>query len=251
MKRLKLLFDASDITLTAAVFVLITALVPMEIILRLINQVKVKGIPCLYDAFINVNMGAVWRYVIPFVLFYVLYVQKYDMNSAIVIRRKNVRRVWLNSQINMVVAAAFFSLYCAVVTGIAGWIMTGKVCNWGEKFSRAFFAKGEIIESPPQIWLLITAFIIDTFVCLYVSGTLMMLVWWLTNKQWIGFLAAIGVTSFEHIAGRGYLSFYYTLNEGIFMTGLSLWKNIIYPMVLYVVVVLITVVVIRRKDFFR
>ncbi len=63
-------------------------------------------------------MGAVWRYVVPFVLFYVLYVQKYDMNSAIVIRRKNVRNVWINAQINMIVAAAF-SVYSAVVTAVA------------------------------------------------------------------------------------------------------------------------------------
>lgn len=251
MKRLKLLFDASDITLTAAVFVLITALVPMEIILRLINQVKVKGIPCLYDAFINVNMGAVWRYVIPFVLFYVLYVQKYDMNSAIVIRRKNVRRVWLNSQINMVVAAAFFSLYCAVVTGIAGWLMTGKVCNWGEKFSRAYFATGDIVLNQPHLWLLVVAFIIDTFVCLYVSGTIMILILWITDKQWIGFLVAIAVISFEHLSCRGFLSFYYTLKVNIFTTGVAPWKYIIYPLMLSFVTALLTTVTIRRKDFFR
>ncbi len=39
------------------------------------------------------NISTIWRYVVPFVLFYVLYIQKYDLNSAIVIRRKNVRNV--------------------------------------------------------------------------------------------------------------------------------------------------------------
>lgn len=108
MKRFKLLFNVIDMALTVALFLMITGLVCMEIIIRLINTADMKGQPCLYDAFINVQMGAVWRYVVPFVLFYVLYVQKYDMNSAIVIRRKNVRNVWINAQINMVVAAAFF-----------------------------------------------------------------------------------------------------------------------------------------------
>ncbi len=90
----------------------------------------------MYDALINVQAGAVWRYVIPFVLFYVLYIQKYDMNSAIVLRRRNVRNVWINAQINMFVAADFFSVYSAMVTIVAGWLMTGKICNWGEKIQQ-------------------------------------------------------------------------------------------------------------------
>ena len=52
-----------------------------------------------YDALISVNVSTMWRYVVPFVLFYVLYIQKYDLNSAIVIRRKNVRNVWINHRL--------------------------------------------------------------------------------------------------------------------------------------------------------
>lgn len=120
MKKLKLLFNVSEAALTAAVFVLVTALVPMDIILKLVSQSVINGNPCLYDVLISVNVSTMWRYVVPFVLFYVLYIQKYDLNSAIVIRRKNVRNVWINSQINMVVAAGFFSAYITVVTLTAG-----------------------------------------------------------------------------------------------------------------------------------
>ena len=105
MKKLKLLFNVSEATLTAAVFVLVTALVPMDIILKLVSQSVINGNPCLYDALISVNVSTMWRYVVPFVLFYVLYIQKYDLNSAIVIRRKNVemcglihRLIWLWQQ---------------------------------------------------------------------------------------------------------------------------------------------------------
>lgn len=251
MKKLKLLFNVSDMAHTVAVFIMITALVPMEIIIRLINAIYIKGEPCVYDALINVQAGAVWRYVIPFVLFYVLYIQKYDMNSAIVLRRRNVRNVWINAQINMFVAAAFFSVYSAVVTIVAGWLMTGKICNWGEKFSRAYVATGDIVTNPPHLWLLVAAFIIDTFVCLYVSGTIMMLVWWFTDKQWIGFLVAIAVTSFENLACKGFLSYYYVLSNNIFTMGVSIWRNIVYPLLLFVIVVTATIVIIRRRDFFR
>lgn len=251
MKKLKLLFNVSDIALTVAVFVMITVLVPMEIIVKLINAIFIKGQPCVYDALINVQQGAVWRYVLPFVLFYVLYMQKYDMNSAVVLRRKNVRNVWINAQINMFVAAAFFSVYSAVVTVIAGWFMTGKVCNWGEQFSRAYVTTGDIVTNHPPLWFLVVAFIIDTFVCIYVSGTIMMLVWWFTDKQWIGYLAAIAVTSFENLACTGILSFYYVLRENIYTMGISIWKNVIYPLLLFLVVVCVTTFIIRRKDFFR
>ena len=231
MKRFKLLFNVIDMALTVALFLMITGLVCMEIIIRLINTADMKGQPCLYDAFINV--------------------QKYDMNSAIVIRRKNVRNVWINAQINMVVAAAFFSVYSAVVTAVAGRLMTGKVCNWGEKFSRAYFATGDIVLNQPHLWLLVAAFIIDTFVCLYVSGTIMILIFWITDKQWIGFLVAIAVISFEHLSCRGFLSFYYTLKVNIFTTGVVPWKYIIYPLMLSFATALLTTVTIRRKDFFR
>ncbi len=42
MKKLKLLFNVSDMALTVAVFIMITALVPMEIIIRLINAIYIK-----------------------------------------------------------------------------------------------------------------------------------------------------------------------------------------------------------------
>ena len=240
MKKLKLLFNVSEAALTAAVFVLVTALVPMDIILKLVSQSVINGNPCLYDALISVNVSTMWRYVVPFVLFYVLYIQKYDLNSAIVIRRKNVRNVWINSQINMVVAAGFFSAYITVVTLIAGYLMTGKVYNWDEKFSKAFMATGDIVQNRPSLWLFII-----------VSGTLMMIMWWFTNNQWAGFLAALAVSSFENMAYMGFLTYYYKLRGNIYMNGVQIWRNILYPLILCLAVSLVTTVIIRRKDFFR
>ena len=63
MKKLKLLFNVSEAALTAAVFVLVTALVPMDIILKLVSQSVINGNPCLYDALISVNVSTMWRYV--------------------------------------------------------------------------------------------------------------------------------------------------------------------------------------------
>ena len=48
MKKLKILFNVSEAALTAAVFVLVTALVPMDIILKLVSQSVINGNPCLY-----------------------------------------------------------------------------------------------------------------------------------------------------------------------------------------------------------
>ncbi len=251
MKKLKLLFNVSEAALTAAVFVLVTALVPMDIILKLVSQSVINGNPCLYDALISVNVSTMWRYVVPFVLFYVLYIQKYDLNSAIVIRRKNVRNVWINSQINMVVAAGFFSAYITVVTLVAGYLMTGKVYNWDEKFSKAFMATGDIVQNRPSLWLFIIAFVIEAFAILYVSGTLMMIMWWFTNNQWAGFLAALAVSSFENMAYMGFLTYYYKLRGNIYMNGVQIWRNILYPLILCLAVSLVTTVIIRRKDFFR
>lgn len=58
---------------------------------------------------------------------------------------------------------------------------------------------------PPITVAFIIAFVIEAFAILYVSGTLMMIMWWLTNNQWAGFLAALAVSSFENMAYMGFL----------------------------------------------
>ena len=114
MKKLKLLFNVSEAALTAAVFVLVTALVPMDIILKLVSQSVINGNPCLYDALISVNVSTMWRYVVPFVLFYVLYIQKYDLNSAIVIRRKIQQGIHGNRRYSTEppITVAFYNCIC-------------------------------------------------------------------------------------------------------------------------------------------
>ena len=74
-EEIKIIIYVSEAALTAAVFVLATALVPMDIILKLVSQSVINGNPCLYDALISVNVSTMWRYVVPFVLFYVLYIR--------------------------------------------------------------------------------------------------------------------------------------------------------------------------------
>ena len=69
MKKLKILFNVSEAALTAAVFVLVTALVPMDIILKLVSQSVINGNPCLYDALISVNVSTMWRYCFMFFIF--------------------------------------------------------------------------------------------------------------------------------------------------------------------------------------
>ena len=47
MKKLKLLFNVSEVALTAAVFVLVTALVPMDIILKLVSPLLMEIRACM------------------------------------------------------------------------------------------------------------------------------------------------------------------------------------------------------------
>ena len=251
MKRLRNILNVSDISLTLAVLAMIAVVIPIWIILKLVNTRNLQGEPSTYDAYILISVMVVWLYVLSFVLFYLLYIQKYDMNASIVIRRKTVRRVWLNSQGNMAVTILFYTVYVTIVTGILGMLLTGKVCNWNEKYSRVYMSTGYVAENPPPFWLFILAFMINVFAVLYVSGTIMMFIWWLTDMQWIGFIAAIAIATAENLIGKGYMTVRCRLNFGMYKNGVSVFENIVYPLALCIAVSFITTLIIRRKDFLK
>ncbi len=83
-------------------------------------------------------------------------------------------------------------MYITVVTLTAGYLMTGKVYNWDEKIQQSIHGNRRYSTEPPITVAFIIAFVIEAFAILYVSGTLMMIMWWLTNNQWAGFLLCLG-----------------------------------------------------------
>ncbi len=60
----------------------------------------------------------------------------------------------------------------------------------------------------------------------------MLYLWWITNWQWAGFVAAIVIISTENALKTGFLWIVYRLSDKVYINGIDIGWQIIYPTVL-------------------
>lgn len=253
MKKIKALLNINEITFSIVILLLITIAIPTELILRLTSPsiVSTKGVPCVYDAFIIVSLYSVWLYILAFILFYILYIEKYQLNPVLILRKRTIKKVWKDVLSDLLIMDLLFSLYITIVTLTAGFLMTGIMCNWEKRESRAYRVAGYMIENPPNAGLIIIIFFIIVFTLIFVAGSMMLYVWWITNWQWAGFVAAIVIISTESALKNGFLWVVYRLSDKVYINGINIGWQIVYPIVLCVSIYFLTILAIQRKDFLK
>lgn len=252
MKKINKLLGSVEITLTLSVILYIACLIPVHTVKRLTDSELMLryGTPCLYDVIMEISVFALWKYILPIVLFYILYLLKYELNSAVVIRMKSVRTIWISLQKNIVCSSFFFSLYITIITFIEGYFMTGEICNWNDTNSKAYEIVMRPLSNIPELWEITIAYAVGIYAALYVSSTILMYIWWLTDKSWLGYMVAICILTIENLCKKGYLYRYYTFSMAYY-EGINVYTNILYPLALSIVLMFITPFIIRRKDFLK
>ncbi len=253
MKKIKALLNINEITFSVVILLLVTISIPTELILRLTSPaiISTKGVPCVYDAFIVISLYSVWLYILAFILFYILYIEKYQLNPVLILRKRTIKKVWKDVLSDLLVMDLLFSLYITIVTVAAGFLMTGIMCNWEKRESRAYRFSGNVIENPPNIALIIITFFVIVFTLIFVAGSIMLYLWWITNWQWAGFVAAIVIISTENALKTGFLWIVYRLSDKVYINGIDIGWQIIYPTVLCIGVYILTMLTICRKDFLK
>ena len=204
------------------------------------------------DIYLVGVLHVVSTFCVPFVLFYILFVERYNQRPMQVIREGSVSNVWKRSVVDLLILTVFFILYVFVLTTIAGLVFTDRFYNWNELNSRCVAWSGRICEEQPSFVLLLISYIVETFETFLVTGIVMLGVWWGTNKEWAGYLASIALITVDKTDKHKSLIFakYYISGE-TYKKGLSISTNIIYPLLAAIIVFVIVNVLVRfkKKEF--
>ncbi len=252
MKKISNIFGTAEKRFTIFVVIYTVSLIMIQIVKRLTDPIQISrhGNPCVYDVYIEILTYAMWTYIMPIILFYVLYLLKHAFDSARVIRMKDARSVWINIQRNIISSSVIIAIFITVVTFIEGYIMTGKICNWMEQDSKAYGIVMKPLSNIPEMWQITLAYAVCIMAFVYVSSTILAYLWWVTDKSWMGYIVAIIILTIENLCKKGLFYRFYIFPRAYY-EGINVLTKIVYPLGLCVVMLVLTTVTIRRKDFFR
>lgn len=249
MKRLVDLLRINEVRFTAIILSVMTI---AALISSKGNLMSGGAVPCIYDIYLLGVMYMVSTFCVPFVLFYILFVERYNQRPMQVIREGSVSNVWKRSVVDLLILTVFFTLYVFILTTIAGLVFTDRFYNWNELNSRCVAWSGRICEEQPSFVLLLISYIVETFETFLVTGIVMLGVSWCTNKEWAGYLASIALITVDK-AGvcDGVIFTRYYISGGVYKKGLSLSTNIIYPLLAAIIVFALVNVLVRfkKKEF--
>lgn len=107
-------------------------------------------------------------------------------------------------------------------------------------------------EAAPSFALISAVFILQAFAVIFVMGLIMLAVWWITDKKWAGYLAAMVIVSVEYYDADGAISTgllwrKYVMTYSVYKKGILLGKNILMPIAVCIAMLLVTSLIVRLK----
>ena len=248
MKRInKDLLGNYETSMVIAIIAYMLALIPAQVVLRLTNAqiVNMKGYSSLYDVYIEISLNAFWSYILPVFLFLVLYLIKYEMSQLRILRMKNIKLIWFRLEKNIAILSLVLSVIITVITSAEGYLLTGSICSWNEHKSKAFLKVCHTILYTPKLWEMLLAYVIGIFAVIYAASLIVSYIWWLSNKNWLGYIISLSIITIENLCDKGYLFHYYSMSN-VYFEGIQPLKHIVYPMALCAAISLISALAVKR-----
>ena len=231
MRKIRELLSVNDKGMSIVMLVVITILLPNTILRGL-------GIPsdteaCLYDVYIGIGIYYVSRLLTICSLFYILYVQRYNFSVMMITRHKHIYSIWKRCVKDLAILSAVIAVYIYIATTIAGICIKRKIYNWEDEASTCYKAIHMPCEAAP-------------------SFALISAVWWITDKKWAGYLAAMVIVSVEYYDADGAISTgllwrKYVMTYSVYKKGILLGKNILMPIAVCIAMLLVTSLIVRLK----
>lgn len=247
MKRMADLLRVNETGFTA----IIIAAMTIAGVISLMGNLGTYGTDvasCLYDIYIVGVLHMVSTLCVPVILFYIIFVERFNQRTMQVIRELKVSNVWKRSVIDLLILCVFFTLYVFVLTTIVGLVCTKEFYNWGEIYSRCAAWTGKVCEEQPSFIMLLAAFLAETFETFLVTGIVMLGVWWCTNKEWAGYITAIALITIDKTYNnKGLIFAKYYISGSTYRKGIHIGMNIVYPLIVALVVFVIVNALCRLK----
>ena len=250
MRKIRELLSVNDKGMSIVMLVVITILLPNTILRGL-------GIPsdteaCLYDVYIGIGIYYVSRLLTICSLFYILYVQRYNFSVMMITRHKHIYSIWKRCVKDLAILSAVIAVYIYIATTIAGICIKRKIYSWEDEASTCYSAIHMPCEAAPSFALISAVFILQAFAVIFVMGLIMLAVWWITDKKWAGYLAAMVIVSVEYYDADGAISTgllwrKYVMTYSVYKKGILLGKNILMPIAVCIAMLLVTSLIVRLK----
>lgn len=94
--------------------------------------------------------------------------------------------------------------------------------------------------------------------CVFIMGLIMMALWWISDKKWVGYLCAIVVMLIQsndklNQISKGLLWRKSVISYGLYRKGINIPNNILLPIVASVSVLIVTSLLVRlkKKNFWK
>ena len=247
MKRLINLLKISGVKITVIIEGIIAVMIAVYVRFRIANGAWKA---CMYDVYIMTERYVILIGVLPIVLFYILYTEKHNFNCINVLLEGSRRNVWRKCVKDMAVLCLFFSISVFAFTAFSGRLLPRCTYNWCDWDSFSVKYTGKIWYEQPSYIKTAAAFYIEMLALFLSMGAVMLGIWWLTDRQWAGFMAVEMLLVIEHYT-TGYIYNRYMLSYSAYIYGIRTVQNIIMPVIVTAAVYLIMCVMthFKKKEF--
>ena len=252
MRRIQELFMINDKGMSLVLLIIITVSIPT------INRKTMyyNGFPCVYDFYINTSLYIVITFLVPLILFYILYVERYNFSAVVVVRKKNKMDIWSGCVKELAAMSLISAIYVYIITTISGLLMTHTMYNWNQETSRCYNSIGKISDMHPSALLLGVIFTFQIFCIIFIMGILMLAMWWISDRKIYGYLFAFVIILIEYYdkfdkVSKGILWRRTVISYILYKKELDVCRYIIIPLVMLFCTVILTSAAVRfkKKEF--
>lgn len=185
--------------------------------------------------------------ILPFVSLSIIFFIKNDFSCNVVLRRKNVRGIWLFEVLKIFVLSMYFSLMILLWTGVLAKVFSVCTYNWNEYNSYfTYFVEGKVLErlSYP---LFILIYVVSNMFVIFAAGMIILLCYWLTDTYTWGYLFVSTYWSFK--PEPDLMDTYCTAGFKIWMKEINWMGQLLYPALFILILVLAGYVFVKNKEF--
>lgn len=227
------------------IFYIITPLILTLCIMR--NLYMPEFDTCFADAFCTVS-GSVYESIIPFTVFICIYMVRYQIQTPVVIRYVDIRKVWLNLCKKITVLTLVMSFYILLCTILIDFILVKTKYNWNMKNSIFYFSTTKVKDeiSYPMLFFI---FFTSTFFAILLFNLFTMLIYWIFHSMVLGYILCIVVIVEEQVSWNPFLVSRISAGFKIWLKPVNFMNQLGFPLLIMLLLICSGYFFIKQRDF--
>lgn len=240
--------------LCSGIYTIIYILISWTSIIRGMNVFRNCEYICLADMLCYVEYcSKVFVIAIAGVLFVI--VQKDEYRQSVYIRHRSRIRIVASCIERSSVFAGIISIISAVINIVISTRYVTYNMTWLLDKGAPHIMTGSPLKSQPETWCVIIYYILDVFLTLLFTFMIIMLMWWISEKAYPGYILVLTFAVLSSMKSDTLLKYllYSRMNMrpfSVYITGLQ-WKSFVMAAIEIILLVMISCLVVHKKDFIK